>query len=131
MYRKGACHERQLARKLGEHGFEVIRAAGSGKNTPDLIAGMPGKVYAFECKYSTKDAVYIEKAQIDNQVVFAKNFGALLFVAIKFKNVPWAFLTPGQLVDTGKNYKVSKSLAKGGKKLRQLLYKDLNDFSKR
>lgn len=124
MYNKGASHERQLAKKLTSEGFEVIRAAGSGCNTPDLIAGRNGETFVFECKYSTKKAVYIDKRQIDTQVVFAKKFGAKFFVAMKFKYIPWAFFEFSELKDTGKSYKVSKLEAKKGLKLRQLLYSD-------
>jgi len=125
VYRKGADHERQLAKKLGEEGFVVIRAAGSGKNTPDLIAGCDGTTFMFECKYSTKEAFYIDKRQIGTQVVFAKKFGGDFFVAVKFKNIPWCFLRPEQLEDSGKNYKMTKYLLEKGRKLRQLLYRNL------
>ncbi len=131
MYRKGASQERKLAKKLEESGFVVVRAAGSGNNTPDLIAGRGGLVLALECKYSSQPAVYIERRQIDDQVLFAQKFGAKLFVAVKFSRVPWAFLTPDQLEKTPKSYKVSKSMAKRGRKLRQLLYKDLESFTDR
>ena len=51
-YVKGARAERELIHYFSEHGFEVIRAAGSGVNSlsPDLLAFKAGRQYAIECK---------------------------------------------------------------------------------
>jgi hypothetical protein len=56
-YGKGSRAERELLNKFKQHGFIVVRAAGSGFEGPDIIAIKGGKEYAIECKAQWERAV--------------------------------------------------------------------------
>jgi Holliday junction resolvase len=70
-YSKGANFERRLIKYLREQGFRAHRTAGS--HTPiDVIAGIDGKVYAFQCQIDK----YFPPAKIEALKDEAREFGA-------------------------------------------------------
>ena len=120
---KGARTERELLHLLHAAGWHVVRAAGSGSiglPCPDLIAGKAGRVIAIECK-SGKATRYVTKQEIIELLAFGRKFGARPFVGIRFDKMPWRFLHPRQLRDSGKYYAVSKDIAQRGITLDQLM----------
>ena len=94
--------------------FRAVRVAGSGamENTScDLLAGKEGKKYCIECKSSKKTSKYITKEQISDFLVFSEIFGLEPVVAVKFNRKGWFFLSPNDLVDSGKHLLVSLDIA--------------------
>lgn len=111
-YIKGAQAERNLAKRLKEHGFSVIRAAGSGGNisTPDLVAIKDGRILAFECK-AWKTKPRLKKEEYEEFIRWCKNANAIGFMA--WKNTKgWLFLN-------------SKKIKKGNIKEEGLTFNDL------
>ena len=93
-YIKGARVERELSKYFKDHGFLVVRAAGSGFNTPDLLIFKKGKQFALEVKAHESSSLYISKAQMEDlikweeitsipvYVVWKKSRGEFLFIPI-------------------------------------------------
>jgi Holliday junction resolvase len=92
-YRKGARAERELQARLTEEGFACVRVAGSGHqgDSPDLIAIKSTKVYAIECKFTSKDFYRISKANVAKLNSFCSRGGCKPVIAIKFTNRGWRF----------------------------------------
>jgi len=112
---KGANAERELYQMFIDNNFRAVRAAGSGmmENTScDLIAGKTGKKFCVECKASKKTSKYITKKQIEEFMIFSEVFGLEPVIAIRFNREGWFFLSPLDLVDSGKNFVVSLNLAR-------------------
>jgi Holliday junction resolvase len=111
---KGANAERELYQMFIDNFFRAVRVAGSGmmENTScDLIAGKSGKKYCIECKASKKTDKYITKKQVEEFSIFAELFGLEPVIAVKFNRQGWFFLSPRDLDDSGKNWKVSLKIA--------------------
>lgn len=93
--RRGFQAERELVKKLWDHGFAVIRAPASGSGArrffyPDIVAIYHGKIFVIEVKYrSSNDPIYISKDKIDKLLDFAKRANARVFIAIKIRNRGW------------------------------------------
>jgi len=112
--RAGVQHERDLALKLWEMGFAVIRGPASGARAkriqyPDLVAIRSGHVYAFEVKTRVKEEpIYIERSQVEKLAEFTRRAGGKAFIAVKivgstgWKLVPLELLKPTR----GGNYRV-------------------------
>jgi Holliday junction resolvase len=113
---KGANAERELYGMFIENSFRAVRVAGSGmmENTScDLLAGKAGnKKYCVECKASKSPNKYITKTQIEDFMIFSEIFGLEPVIAVKFNWQGWFFLSPRELVDSGKNWVVSLDLVK-------------------
>jgi len=82
-YRKGAKFEWELKGMLEREGFAVVRSAGS--HGVDLIAGRRGEIYAFECKSTSKESLYISRDNILKLLIFSERFGARPYIAVKIK----------------------------------------------
>jgi Holliday junction resolvase len=82
-------------------GFAVVRSAGS--HGIDLIVGKKGKIYAFECKTTSKEKFYISKEDVDKLINFSETFGAHPYIALKM-NGKILFINPHLLTTSGKNY---------------------------
>jgi len=100
-YRKGSNFERELKKMFEDKGFAVVRSAGS--HGIDLIVGKNGKIYAFECKTTSKERFYISKEEVYKLVNFSETFGALPYIALKM-NGKILFINPHLLTTSGKNY---------------------------
>ncbi|HWQ18031.1 MAG TPA: Holliday junction resolvase Hjc [Sulfolobales archaeon] len=87
--RAGVQQERDLALRLWEMGFAVIRAPASGAKAkrllyPDLVAIRSGKIYAFEVKTRIKEEpIYIEKEQVEKLLEFIRRSGGKGYIAVK------------------------------------------------
>jgi Holliday junction resolvase len=113
---KGDRRERQLVNKLDEAGFAVMRAPASGSATerelPDVLAGDGELFYAIEAKSSAGDPIYLDGAEVDALLFFARNFGAKPRIGVRFDREDWFFFHPGDLhVTDGGNYRVKKETA--------------------
>lgn len=121
---KGANAERELYEMFIENFYRAVRVAGSGMldNTScDLIAGRQGKKFAIECKATKEKTKYITKEQIEDFIIFSEIFGLVPIIAIKFYRQGWFFLSPKQLKDSGKFWKVSLDLCqREGKRFGQV-----------
>ncbi|MEF8776553.1 MAG: Holliday junction resolvase Hjc [Haloarculaceae archaeon] len=111
---KGDRRERQLVNALDEAGFAVMRAPASGAATsrelPDVLAGNGDVFYAIEAKSSGGDPIYLDNEEVYALVqVFAKNFGAIPRIAVRFDREDWSFFHPDDVHQTdGGNYRVKK-----------------------
>jgi Holliday junction resolvase len=100
-YKKGSNFERELKKMFESKGFAVVRSAGS--HGIDLIVGKKGKIYAFECKTTSKEKFYISKEDVDKLINFSETFGAHPYIALKM-NGKILFINPHLLTTSGKNY---------------------------
>jgi len=96
MANKGIDSERKCVTGLYNEGFVAVRTAGSGAGSkqpkPDILAGKNGKQFAIELKTSSNNEIYIKRTQLCGLVEFAKRFGAIPMVCVKFKRLPYVFL---------------------------------------
>ncbi|MEM0456013.1 MAG: hypothetical protein QXL02_01475 [Candidatus Anstonellales archaeon] len=67
---RGIRVERKLRDILKQNGFLVIRAAGSGYDTPDLIAMKGGRAVVIEVKTTKKDVIYFREEQYKSMSQF-------------------------------------------------------------
>lgn len=115
MYRKGASHERSLARLLYSYGFAVIRGPGSGSRSqkvpyPDLVAIKDRHVFVFEVKtMSRKDAgkkaLYLPSDKIRKLKDFKKRSGGFAFIAVKILGTGlWQLIPIDKLIKTSESY---------------------------
>jgi|SRR3989344_2791424 len=124
---KGSKVERELFDMFIANTYRAVRVAGSGtmENADcDIIAGKDGVgKYCIEVKASKKPVKYISKTQIENFMIFADIFGLTPVIAIRFNNLGWFFLSPHDLVDSGKNFVVNLETArKKGKRFGQFFF---------
>jgi Holliday junction resolvase len=116
--RKGFAHERELAKRLYNEGFAVIRAPASGSKLkrifyPDIIAIYKGKTLVFEVKaYSKLDYIYIKEEKIKKIVDFSERAGGRSFIAVKIiGSGEWKVVPVQELERTRSGYyslKISK-----------------------
>ncbi len=100
---KGTAAERNLIHQFWQAGWAAIRVAGSGAikyPVPDIIAGNALRRLAIEVKATKEDARYISKEQILGLREFCQLFGAEPWVAVKFDNRGWFFVSVEQLRET-------------------------------
>lgn len=116
MANMGIESERRLLRELYRSGFVGVRTAGSGGGTkepkPDVLAGKDGKQFAIELKTSNTEDIYIKDSQIEGLIEFAREFGAVPMVCVKFKRLPYVFMRIDDMGHTGGySYHISKEEA--------------------
>lgn len=92
---KGTRSERELFHMLWDTGFAVLRCAGSGNTTKpavDLLAGNTKHFLAIECKAVKGQAKYLSDEDVAQLLIFAQQFGAEPWLAVRFDNKGWFFL---------------------------------------
>lgn len=112
---KGISAERELLHFFWDSGWACIRVAGSGSirfPTPDLLAGNGARKLAIECKSVNDDKKYFSRDDVAQISDFARLFGAEPWLAVKFLNVGWFFISLDDLDKTKNNFVVSLELAK-------------------
>ncbi|HIQ10557.1 MAG TPA: Holliday junction resolvase [Pyrodictium sp.] len=121
--------ERDLARRLWQKGFAVIRAPASGAKAkhyvyPDLVAIWRGKILVFEVKRRTKlTTLYIDAKQVEKLREFCRRAGGEAFIAIKIVDEKkWYFvpLTELEQIETGK-YRISAEKIRSALTLEELV----------
>ncbi len=111
-YGKGSRAEHELIGMLEEKGYSVVRAAGSGKYTPDLLAFRAGRAYAFECKAWNSPRLSIDKLQFGSLQKWQENTGLTTYVAWKVPKEGWYFIFPEHFEEQGASYTLQLSKAK-------------------
>ncbi len=101
-YRKGYKFEWEVRKFLEERGYYVIRSAGSKK--PDIIAGKGYEVLVIECKYTSKNKLYISKDEVKNLLFVADMFNAKPFFLVKKKNKGFFFVTLDDMEELGESF---------------------------
>lgn len=94
--RKGTRYERELLKMFWEKNFATIRSAGSGSMplpSPDLLVGGSGRVLAIECKALKEGNKYFKEHEIRELKEFSDKFGAEAWVAVRFDNKGWFFVS--------------------------------------
>jgi len=87
--RKGTAHERDLAYRLFEAGFAVLRGPASGSKVkrliyPDVVAIYKGRTFAFEVKaFSELRPIYLDARRSEKLLEFAERAGGEAYVAFK------------------------------------------------
>lgn len=123
-YKKGARAERELIHFFMSHGFEVIRAAGSGVNSlsPDLLAFRQGRQYAVECKAWDSGSLSFEKEKVAQMKKWEEITGITYFIGWRVSREGW-FLFPIHLLEEqGKTFTITLSKAKlAGRKPEELV----------
>ena len=130
MTNKGIESERKCVVRLYEEGFVAVRTAGSGAGSkqpkPDILAGKNGKQFAIELKTSSNNEIYIKRTQLCGLVEFAKQFGAIPMVCVKFARLPYVFMRINNVKRSGVvTHHISKNQAK--KQIETKKYR-LNDY---
>jgi Holliday junction resolvase len=115
---KGDRRERELVNELDAAGFAVMRAPASGSATerelPDVLAGDGGAFYAIEAKSSSGQPIYLDGAEVEALLFFARNFGARPRIGVRYDREDWYFFHPGDdavHVTDGGNYRIKKETA--------------------
>jgi len=112
---KGSNAERELIHLFwATKEWTACRVAGSGSMkypAPDIIANKEGINLAIECKSTSNHNQYLEKREVDELVEYAKKAGARPLIAVRFNRMPWLFLDPRDLRDSGQNLAVTPELA--------------------
>lgn len=113
---KGTRGERELIKFFNEIGsWCAIRSAGSGSSrypSPDILAGNALRRVAVECKVTKENKKYFPLSEVEQLKFFSRIFGAESWVAVKFSNEPWYFLTLEDLQESGQSFVVSVELAR-------------------
>jgi len=123
-YVKGARAERELIHYFSEHGFEVIRAAGSGVNSlsPDLLAFKAGRQYAIECKAWDKTSLSFEKGRFAGMKRWEEVTGITYLIGWRVSRDGWYFFPVHLLEEQKKNYTITLKKAKmAGRRLEELV----------
>ena len=112
---KGINAERELIHAFWKKGWAALRAAGSGSikyPCPDVLAGKGARRIAIECKASADNKKYLTRKEINELEEFARIFGAEPWVAVRFDNIKWFFISTSDLEKTKESNYVSVELAK-------------------
>jgi len=112
---KGTGGERELIHKFWNAGWAAFRCAGSGAikyPVPDLIAGNNLRKIAVEAKVVGGDHKYFARKEVEDLIAFAERFGSEAWLAIKFDNRGWYFISPDDLQETKSLFGASHELCK-------------------
>ncbi|MBW2990005.1 Holliday junction resolvase [Candidatus Woesearchaeota archaeon] len=107
---KGINAERDLVHKFWKNDWASCRIAGSGSMrypSADILATDKTRKLAIECKAVKGSSRYIEKKDMEQLKVFAELFNAEPYIAIKFNNKDWLFLTLEDMEETNKNFVIN------------------------
>ena len=123
--KRGIAAERELLHMRWQRGFACCRVAGSGsipEPSCDLLAGNAIHRYAIECKTSRASKKYLNKEQIEEFATFAKKFGLIPLLALRFARQGWFFISPDKLDKTKKGLAISlEEIKKRGKSFEELV----------
>jgi len=133
---KGVRAERQLANKLWQLGFAVMRGGSSGggvrkRFVPDLVAMRNGRIIVLEVKYRSEEVpIPIERERLEKLLDFAKRAGGIAYIAVKYGSKEWKFIPVTALLNQNTNtkyvYVMPEQVEKHGLTLRQLIEHELS-----
>ena len=112
---KGIKGERDLVHMFWAAGWSSVRVAGSGSSrypSPDILAANVLRKLAIEAKVINKQNKYFSEDEVRQLELFANNFGAEAWIAVKFGGNDWYFMPISELDKSGKNYVISLKTAK-------------------
>jgi Holliday junction resolvase len=125
--RRGFSHERDLAQRLWNHGFAVIRSPASGSKAknilyPDIVAIYHGKVLAIEAKTVRKErTIYLKEQQVEKLAEFSRRAGGEAFIAVKIVGTgEWRFVSLNSLRET-RGLKITKAHLSNSLKLEDVI----------
>jgi len=124
-YNKGSRAEHELMKKLEEHGFLVIRAAGSGKGSPcpDILAFKRTEQFGFECKAVNNTSLQLRKEQVKQLKIWQELSGITTYIAWRLPGGEWRFVRPEHLHENPKSYAISLEEAKKiGVKFEEMIF---------
>lgn len=125
--KKGTDAERDLIHLFWKNNWAAIRAAGSGSTRypcPDILVSNGFKIVAIEIKIINSEYKFFYKKEIEELVEFSKKFGAMPFVAVKFKSHPWLFIPVDDLFESKQGYRIK--LEEGN--MKGLLFEEFVDL---
>lgn len=101
---KGTGAERDIIHKFWQTGdWAAVRVAGSGSSrypSPDILAANNLRRLAIEVKATAADAQYLTKEQVENLRAFCQRYGAEGWIAVRFDNRGWFFVSLLELRET-------------------------------
>lgn len=108
-YQKGSRAERELICYFSQHGYCVIRAAGSGVNSlsPDLLVFRRGMQFAIESKAHERTSLQIPKDQFHGLIKWEENTGITPYIAWRRDRKEWFFLPLSVFEENEKSYSLS------------------------
>ena len=113
---KGINAERDLLHRFWNAGsWSAVRVAGSGSMkypSADILASNKLRKLAIECKTSIKENKYLPKENVQQLKSFADMFGAEPWIAIKFKNSNWYFVSLEDIAETEKSFIIDNTIVK-------------------
>ncbi|MEK6822630.1 MAG: Holliday junction resolvase Hjc, partial [Nanoarchaeota archaeon] len=95
--------------------WAACRVAGSGSNrypSPDILAANNLRRLAIEVKATKERAQYITKDQVGQLREFSARYGAEAWIAVRFDNRGWFFVSVEELRETGGAYVLDYDYAK-------------------
>jgi len=123
-YKKGARAERELIHFFSSHGFEVIRAAGSGVNSlsPDLLAFRQGKQYAIECKAWESGSLSFPKEKAAEMKKWEETTGITYLIGWRVNREGWLLFPVHLLEEQEKTFTITLARARlAGRKPEELI----------
>jgi Holliday junction resolvase len=123
-YRKGARAERELIHFFSSHGFEVIRAAGSGVNSlsPDLLAFRRGAQFAIECKAWGAGSLSFPKEKVAAMKKWEETTGITHYVGWRVSREGWLLFPVHLLEEQEKTFTITLARARlAGRKPEELI----------
>ena len=122
-YRKGFRVERELAEMFSAYGFSVVRAAGSGYFTPDILAFKGAKQFAFEVKAHEKERLYISAKQLNALREWEANTSIPTYIAWRKARREFLFIPLHALKANPKTYVLSyEDIIRYGLRIEDLIY---------
>jgi Holliday junction resolvase len=121
---KGINGERDLVHRFWAAGWSSVRVAGSGSSrypSPDILAANVLRKLAIEAKVINGENKYLSEDDVRQLEIFAENFGAEPWIAVRFSGNDWYFMPISELGKSGKNYVISLKNAK----IKGLLFEEL------
>ena len=113
---KGINAERELIHLFWQtHDWAACRIAGSGSikyPSADVLASNSKRKLAIEAKVTKDQAKYFSLDELSQLREFSRLFGAEPWIAVKFKNHDWFFISLDDLKKTKSNFVVTSELAK-------------------
>lgn len=123
--RKGIEAERELANKLWDMGWAVIRGPASGAGArkryqPDLVAALDGYIAVMEVKRGEAGKpLYLDPGQVVNLAEWARRAGGEAYIAVRLGGGEWRLHPVSSLKTTGRGrFKIERPEA--GLQLRDL-----------
>jgi len=111
---KGTNAERELLHMFWGAGWACVRVAGSGSSrypSPDLLASNRIRKVCVECKITKNQHKFFPVEEINQLKEFSSKFGSEPWIALKFKDKAWFFISLEDLNKTNSGFSIKSSTA--------------------